>query len=417
MITPIFRLDQDRDYLSIILKVPNCQLAEAEVYYESNEFIFYANPYYLRLNLPGKVLPSEIAHIITKSKEKKEESAEQDNRSAKEEKMPEADLKRKEAAYDYNTHQLTIFVPKKNSGEHFADLDMITKFLAQPKSKTNRKLVELIETKHESEVDLKVEELEDFDWQVEQRLPDGEQNGMSLLQGEPYGFASSYMGVLEKLGSEFEEVVDVRQPGRKNTTQRREERLNREKEDFSEGHYLADLYEQPDVLDGLCNTPGPWDKWTAGNILNDVDRQRMLDQIPRRDFLPKDKATRKVLMLSLIDILYAYCYDMRTNDFEHTVESNWGLRKLSPTLSWLESWAPIEPVANDLDIPNNDPAYVLASCIRRALVYPLYRHWSLATRVGVDVCTILAKGRKAVLKCLLGKCVSLFWLTVYFDIS
>lgn len=412
MITPIFRLDQNDDHLLVVLKVPNCQLADAEVFYEATEFIFYANPYYLRLILPGEVLPSEVAHFSAKEekeagKEKKEEeSAEQDKGSVKQETDMKV-LKRKEVSYDHTTHMLTVPVPKKNKGEHFADLEMVTKFLAQPKAKTNRKLVELLESGQEAEIDLEAEELEDFDWQIEQRMPDPEQDGSSLLQGEPYGFASSYMGVLEKLGGDFEEVVDVRQPGRKSATERRAERIKREKEDFSEGHYLADLYEQPEVLDELCDTPGPWDKWTVGNILTDADRQRMIDQIPRRDFLPKDKANRKVLMLSLIDILYAYCYDMRTNDFEHTVESSWTLRKLSPTLSWLESWAPLPPVENDIDFPSHDPSYVLATCVRRALAYPLYRHWRLATRVALDVSTIFAKGRNAVLKCLLGKYLSL----------
>eukprot|EP01029_Cantina_marsupialis_P031589 TRINITY_DN9149_c0_g1_i1.p1 TRINITY_DN9149_c0_g1~~TRINITY_DN9149_c0_g1_i1.p1 ORF type:complete len:164 (-),score=70.71 TRINITY_DN9149_c0_g1_i1:114-605(-) len=43
----------------------------------------------------------------------------------------------------------------------------------------------------------------------------------------------------------------------------------------------------------------------------------------------------------------------------------------------------------------------MATCIRRALCFPYLRHFGLAKKVLEDVCTILALGRRVVLRCLL----------------
>lgn len=79
----------------------------------------------------------------------------------------------------------------------------------------------------------------------------------------------------------------------------------------------------------------------------------------------------KPLYLSLVDILYAYCYDQRTTEEEGNVESAWAVCKLSATMSCLESFSSLHET-------------VVAS-YRRALSYPLYRHWELCQKVLQDV--------------------------------
>ena len=46
--------------------------------------------------------------------------------------------------------------------------------------------------------------------------------------------------------------------------------------------------------------------------------------------------SEKEIYLGLVDIVYAYCYDLRTNLGESNCESGWTIAKLAATLSCLE---------------------------------------------------------------------------------
>lgn len=48
MITPAFELTQDPDFLTIVIKVPYARASEFDVYFEGEDFKFYAKPYFLR---------------------------------------------------------------------------------------------------------------------------------------------------------------------------------------------------------------------------------------------------------------------------------------------------------------------------------------------------------------------------------
>jgi len=88
-----------------------------------------------------------------------------------------------------------------------------------------------------------------------------------------------------------------------------------------------------------------------------------------------------------VDIIFAYAYNQRTTLEEVTCESNWTICRLSATLSWFESFANVNEVA--------------IACLRRSLVYPLYRHWALSQKVWTDTLTLFALGKRSVLRCLL----------------
>jgi protein SHQ1 len=90
--------------------------------------------------------------------------------------------------------------------------------------------------------------------------------------------------------------------------------------------------------------------------------------------------------LRLVDVLYAYAYDVRTTDGEHTCESAWTICSIASTLSWLDSFTNI--------------AELQASLYHRALAYPLHRHFDLCERVWQDVTVILNSGKVCVVKCL-----------------
>lgn len=64
------------------------------------------------------------------------------------------------------------------------------------------------------------------------------------------------------------------------------------------------------------------------------EEKDILKDLPKKEFL-LEKREEHLVSLSLIDILYAYAYNVRTTMGENTVESAWAVNKLSGTLSWL----------------------------------------------------------------------------------
>ena len=95
--------------------------------------------------------------------------------------------------------------------------------------------------------------------------------------------------------------------------------------------------------------------------------------------------------LSLTDILFAYVYDHRTTDGDPTVESSWTIMILSPSFSWLENYNP----------PYDTIADVIRWSIRRSLIYPYLRNYTLATKIVADVNRIIKGGRRTIIRCLL----------------
>uniref|UniRef100_A0A7S2MZ90 Shq1 C-terminal domain-containing protein n=1 Tax=Haptolina brevifila TaxID=156173 RepID=A0A7S2MZ90_9EUKA len=92
-------------------------------------------------------------------------------------------------------------------------------------------------------------------------------------------------------------------------------------------------------------------------------------------------------MCGLVDLLFAYAYDVRTTEGESTVESGWTIRRLSCLFSWLEEFDSVVEVS--------------LACVRRSLTYPLVRHLGLACALLRDVEQILRLGAPAVLRSLL----------------
>ena len=48
MLTPIFELDQDDDFVIVKIKVPHAKLDSTEVDFDDYEFKFFSKPYFLR---------------------------------------------------------------------------------------------------------------------------------------------------------------------------------------------------------------------------------------------------------------------------------------------------------------------------------------------------------------------------------
>ncbi|KAG0209753.1 hypothetical protein BGX28_009973 [Mortierella sp. GBA30] len=123
---------------------------------------------------------------------------------------------------------------------------------------------------------------------------------------------------------------------------------------------------------------------TVGAKPFSAKEQELMRDLPRREYILENA---KSAYLSLIDILFAYSYDLRVSEGDTTVETAWTICKLSSSMAALEQFTTLKET-------------VLA-CFRRALAYPLNRNWTLANKVLQDVYVILKLGRRGILRALL----------------
>ncbi|KAI5619504.1 protein SHQ1-like [Silurus asotus] len=337
MITPAFELSQDSDFLTLVIRVPYTRTSEFDVYVEGEDFKFYAKPYFLRLTLPGRII--------------------QDGRE--------------KASFDIDKGLFTMRVPKETAGQHFDGLHMLTSLLAPKGSRSAQPLVEEIGACSTSEACQEDDE-EDFDWQVEQQ-PYVESSEEDLRTLQKYGFGNLRTGVFSRLQEELSEVIDVEDPENSTPAKRRADRLNSETTIFCTDHYLCDLYEGEEMRQVHLSFK-PW--WSE--LKPDLDAEAIVsfteeEKEQMRKFTNRsfalDKASRYHVWLSLVDIILAYIYDVRTTEGEHN------------TYHTLQE--------------------VLVSFGRRVLCYPLYRHFSLITTAMQDAAHIFQGGKAFVLKCLL----------------
>lgn len=365
MLTPAFELSQDRDFLTVAIRVPHARASEFDVYFEGVDFKFYAKPYFLRLTLPGRIV---------------ENGSEQ-------------------GSYDVDKGIFTIRLPKETPGQHFEGLNMLTALLAPRKSRSAKPLVEEIGSSGVSEERADDEDA-DFDWEIEQ-TPYEEVSESALQSQCHYGFGNLRAGVVQRLQDELSEVIDIKDPDFTPVTERRQKRLAAELAKFDPDHYLADFFEDEAVEQILKYNPW-WNDAHAKMMASLGKSQEQGDdaalvsfsdeeKYQLRKFVNKsyllDKTAHRQVYYSLVDILLAYCYEVRVTEGDHNVESAWTIRKLSPTLCWFETWT---------DVPE-----ILVSFGRRVLCYPLYRHFKLVMKAYRDTIKILQLGKSAVLKCLL----------------
>jgi protein SHQ1 len=132
-----------------------------------------------------------------------------------------------------------------------------------------------------------------------------------------------------------------------------------------------------------------------------------------------DQQSRSICVL--LDILFAYMYDYLTTMGDPTVESAWTVSTISASLSCLEDWEDEETIneasiverksldsgqsknSSRLDGSLNEPLQtVVASCIRRSLIYPYLRNLSFSVHVWKQVVDLIRYGRlRSVIRSLL----------------
>lgn len=359
MITPAFELLQDPDYLTISILVPYTRTAEFDLYIDGNDFKFFAKPYFLRLNLPGRIVEDG----------------------------------REKAVFDIDKGLFTLRVAKETVGEHFEGLHLLTSLLAPKGSNSAKPLVEEItaSSSADAEDNDDEEDGEEFDWQIEQQVYE-ETPEEQLAQMNTYGFGNQRAGVFTRLQDELTDLIDIKNPEGTTAAERRVARVEAETLAFSPDHYLADLFEDNEIKELLKYKPW-WTKLKCSSedegdacVSFTAEEKEQMRKFNNRSYL-LDKMARHQVWLSLVDILLAYCYEVRSTEGEHNVESSWSIRKLSGTLCWLDTYSSLQDV--------------LISFGRRVLCCPLYRHFHMVSAAIHDTTKILQLGRGCVLKCLL----------------
>ncbi|XP_067316319.1 protein SHQ1 homolog [Pseudorasbora parva] len=356
MITPAFELSQDANFLTVIIRVPYTRTSEFDIYIQGEDLKFYAKPYFLRLTLPGRIVEDG----------------------------------REKASFNIDKGLFTLHVPKETAGQHFEGLEMLTSLLAPKGSRSAKPLVEDAEACGggcEEE-----DEEEEFDWQIEQEIYT-ETPAETLKEYHKYGFGNLRSGVFTRLQEELNEVIDVKDPDNTTPELRRRNRLDAETTIFCTDHYMVNLYEDEEEITNLLKFKPWWREPSLHSSANSdtsitftEEENEQMRKFTNRSYL-LDKKARFHAWLGLVDIVLAYVYDVRTTEGEHNVESAWTIRKLSGTLSWLETYHSVQDV--------------LVSFGRRTLCYPLFRHFSLITRAVKDVACIFQSGKACILKCLL----------------
>ncbi|KAJ2452212.1 hypothetical protein EV183_003070 [Coemansia sp. RSA 2336] len=381
MITPRFSVRQDETRVYVEIHAPHVRAQTIEFDVEDDQFKFFANPYYLRLTFPGKVVEDE----------------------------------KSTASLDAASGNITVALSKQTPGEKFANLDLLSSLLATRREKEaessqpKRPFIEEVDN-----IDNALQEAyldENFDWELPQQL-----NSDNLLK-EMYGFNQQYSGYLTHVHSTANEINEVENPEKDTAEKRRQTRIACEDAKFDEDYYMENYindefiqtliqqksrfyialqqqqaHAQNTEVDQLAaqvdQTLSTSDSELSTELkcaveFTDDEKKVMLD-LPRKAHIIQNKQS---VYLGLVDILFAYLLDQRINQDEFTVESAWSIGAVSATLSNLEQFTSLRST--------------VVACFRRGLAYPLYRNWELCEKVLEDICNVCQLGRRAILKAFL----------------
>lgn len=107
------------------------------------------------------------------------------------------------------------------------------------------------------------------------------------------------------------------------------------------------------------------------------------------------------LYLTLITFLFAYMYDSRTTQHDPTPESAWTICNLTPSFTALDPPLSSHYIGGRHVFSKGELQKTLVPSYRRSLAFPLYRSFLLAEKCRRDVASVLQKGKRTVMRCLL----------------
>ena len=138
-----------------------------------------------------------------------------------------------------------------------------------------------------------------------------------------------------QLQEEFvKEIIDLPDPDRTMTKDRKYLREKQESSSFNEEHYTADFVQKDQIEPYISYEPNYINFVESEIEFNDTEKD-LLKELPNKEYL-LDESEIYYALFNMVDILFAYSYDHRTILGENTVESGWTINKLSSTLCWFE---------------------------------------------------------------------------------
>jgi protein SHQ1 len=113
-------------------------------------------------------------------------------------------------------------------------------------------------------------------------------------------------------------------------------RIEDEKSHFNEDHYLADFFDDSEMIESALLKYEPEFYNMNENDIEYTEKEvDCLKNLPKKTYLLSNEE-KCFAYCGLIDILYAYCYNNRATCGEKNVESGWNIAKISSTLTWFD---------------------------------------------------------------------------------
>ncbi|KAI9354981.1 SHQ1 protein-domain-containing protein [Pilaira anomala] len=308
MITPTFKVDQDNDSITIVINTPYVRAQDVDLHVEGSEFRFYLRPYFLRLHLPGNILEDDDS----------------------------------KAVYDPSAGQFTIRVTKETKGEHFPDLDLLTKLLARTgetsiqSNQPKKPLIEVVggSTEENTLGETEIQDAIDFNWELPQEVSATPELSVTAQ----YGFNNQYHGYFTHVQETMNEINEISEPEKSTPESRRAERIESENNHFDEDHYCMD-YINNDEINDLIKYKTVFSKElkrlqkNAKSAEFSSKEDAVMRDLPNKEYL---LSYEKSTYLGLVDLMFAYCYNYRVTEGDNNVESVWCIGRISPTISSLD---------------------------------------------------------------------------------
>lgn len=327
---PQFSLSQDENTLTIHIHSPNCNLAKLEVALDDEDtFLFSCKPYFLRLTVPGSIVEDE----------------------------------RYKSTFDEGTSKFTFTYGKKHPGEEFYNLQIIPALFPPKVGNSSEALIQVVPkqvgifNEEESHIDLEKEQIE-YD-KGDYRFGFGQMIKHKYALGEFF--------------SEYEDTFAV-DPREASVRERHIVRIQIEQGKFNVDHYLADLHDFENIK-ALIDLRSPYENSEIDLLFQWTERETNF--LRELETPPQCLVHEQIIygFHGLVELLFAYCYDKRINQFEECSESAWNINTLAASLCWLDVF--------------RTPKDSITTGFRRTLIFPLYRHFDLSYRVFEDLKCLL----------------------------
>lgn len=206
---------------------------------DGNVFHFSLQPYYLRY--VAYTARGSLAHVIRLE-------------------LPGNVIEddRAKAAYDAANGDITIKLPKETPGEHFADLEMLTKLLTRKHpivdTKAKKPLIEVIGSDSSSAPTMDATEA--FNWHLDEILQEPET--LQTTESSYYGFNNQYTGYFKNVSETGNEANSHLDPEKSTRQSRRTDRIHAEDQKFDPNYYMSDFINDEDIKDCLSYKTKYW---------------------------------------------------------------------------------------------------------------------------------------------------------------